>query len=141
MTGEFKLAWRTDRGTGATACTGPRDGLKWPHPRVLELALRDRKPRRSSRLAVLADGSVPSGAVNGAGARHPTARVSTTVQDLALQLDVLHAAGCAAMFRETRSGAARGNDQLDEVFEASAEEIKAPSAAQRFTHQNLTIAT
>jgi hypothetical protein len=35
----------------------------------------------------------------------------------------------------------RGGDQLDEVFEASAEAIKAPSAAQRFTQQSLTFAT
>lgn len=44
------------------------------------------------------------------------ARVSTEDQNLALQLDVLHAAGCEAVFEDTASGATTGRKGLTEAL-------------------------
>ncbi len=40
------------------------------------------------------------------------ARVSTSDQTVALQLDALHEAGCVRVFEETASGTQRGRPQL-----------------------------
>lgn len=45
------------------------------------------------------------------------ARVSTTVQDPALQLDALTAAGCARVFTDTASGTLDRRPQLDKLLE------------------------
>lgn len=45
------------------------------------------------------------------------ARVSTSQQDTALQIDALKAAGCERIFEETASGAQRDRPQLKAALE------------------------
>lgn len=44
------------------------------------------------------------------------ARVSTTQQDEALQLDALHKAGCDRVYTDHASGAATSRPALDDMF-------------------------